>query len=1527
MTSSTSSSSGIAGRAQVQLDESATEYAIQSPVIDLTGSDYETCDANRASKRQKVGTTIDSLDTPQASTTQLSQPCSFASQDTGPSTPTERPSWSFQDEVSDPETPNDDLKKSCLPLPMRPWDYRPQPNIDNEDNIAEIIALNNQLANIEVQTTPFNMKVPEVAPILGSDTPLDFYPWKGLHPEDQLTETTAKQGFYDRVPMAQNETNTARPALYANFKHRSGLKLLSSIFTTALDRRQSRCRVTDFSTFKPPPRVTLTDIKREAWLRDLANPSVPLRKLSRTIPHGIRGKILLDQCVNKGIPVGRAVWLAKCVGANEIRAFKRKGTSAAIANGLEIKWVRDWSVNVQQFVESIVGACGTPNWAPTMSYVVKLAARLFQEHLLDRDLCQEWFLQSLSEASIAILPVWLSMLGTYWAHIVQFRKRGRRLAEILLEKLQKLLALDHFAPKQPIVERLSFVVKTFAETNSSCFILPLTWRTYKHTLITCFSPNMEADSQKVDWITKRNETVIKAELCRRSDYISPSQQFISLLDSPGSANDIDTLFLSCETLNLGYDILLSKVLGWASTNFRCGSARIYATVRLIRRWRKAGVDTDSHIITFLQSKGEAPSFSTDNIYHIVCELVRSHSFAVGKYLQWLLARGAVRDYVSSIPADVSVLTHLPRHRLPTHVWNLRNAILLKAGFSVDSEYRLISSIKFHIHRELADIVPKPSGDPIGGSPLVDGTHISWTIKSEIGHWLREHVISCRKSSLRILPDNDTPSAVEISALTIAQFFKIRDVIESLGDLSLLADILRYATSSDEVPVLISIADTLNYHTDSFKAIGAFVDIFRGILTTYSCIGKSDHLTLELISSLLEIGIKLPTETPAVTMLRRDLSRFDKKFLMMVSSPVSEQPLEPASYSRSTVPDAIRQLLDSGHSIDESNLRQIFDVLVKRLQQPSELDSSHKTARYLSELRNLNPKVFDVLMLKWIISLLKASSRPSFAAFLPPLIGVGCVTFHAFFALIKGVLASDADQQSLRNITELRYELVDLICLESLQEIDLVSYRYKIARQEYISVHAHDALTLINDTFAEISGNHNTQGAKYLFCDLIIQKICKSDLEKASRLLEEFPNCLSFIHKALDILLGFNSRDIPVIQQSHVVIDLIDEFSLPSCLIKLQLLLDATPNEDVARNGVVDSLFKTAEIDIRNGERRWLEVLKVLPVTAAQLIRHRAEHELLSLPLSFANSSDLSYGESALIYLRIIEELSYSIPDEFISSSIGSDIADKMMSLLQGVVESGIVKNAADSLIPNSPGFACDNQISELRAGLWFYILLRLVALHRLSFPAHSTSRTEVNNQTRILIQICYATRLPLFTNRLTKDFSPLLLHFTKQISLVQNLPSTWANLRLQAFDVCCALADTLRDEARFECARFLREKCPPVLPPQNDPRLLFIFGPIPDHQIPIVTHSGPNPSTNGPSTNIPPHLQAAPSQASNMPTFTAPDDPNSFTDKLRLQQNGRVTGPYQPRPWEMLGEAAPVVGVNDTPINLTFFGTRQTRHS
>lgn len=196
----------------------------------------------------------------------------------------------------------------------------------------------------------------------------DFVPWVGDGPEDHFTQTFIQNGYFDKAPVERAETGSAKGSIYPSLKHKSSLYALSTVFSGLLASRRTNGQITAPSTFKPPPRVTLTDTKREAWLKELANPTTSLRKLSRTIPHGIRGKGLLDQCLNKNVPTDRAVWLAKCVGALEIRAFKRKGVNSAIVMGGETKWIRDWTIFVEQFVDGVVASFGDSEWKTKVNY-------------------------------------------------------------------------------------------------------------------------------------------------------------------------------------------------------------------------------------------------------------------------------------------------------------------------------------------------------------------------------------------------------------------------------------------------------------------------------------------------------------------------------------------------------------------------------------------------------------------------------------------------------------------------------------------------------------------------------------------------------------------------------------------------------------------------------------------------------------------------------------------------------------------------------------------------------------------------------------------------------------------------------------------------------------------------------------------------------------------------------------------------------------------------------------------------------
>ncbi|RBQ67702.1 hypothetical protein FVER14953_21136 [Fusarium verticillioides] len=279
-------------------------------------------------------------------------------------------------------SPADSASSTFMPMPTR----RPVPS---QPRFApRITATAPAPAKKDVRPKPYTVEIPSVAPrYFSANRPetvvrnpvdpfskglnsgyADFFPWNGAHYEDEWSSEAITKGTWDKVNLNVPETSSAKLAIFPALKQKTGLNALSTIFMGVLTQRRHRGQINAPSTFKPPPRVTLTDTKREVWLKDLANPAISLRRLSRTIPHGIRGRTLLDQCLNKNVPAERAVWLAKCVGANEIRGLKRKGVNGAFVMGGELKWARDWTVFVEQFVDAVVAGFGENDWKNRVTY-------------------------------------------------------------------------------------------------------------------------------------------------------------------------------------------------------------------------------------------------------------------------------------------------------------------------------------------------------------------------------------------------------------------------------------------------------------------------------------------------------------------------------------------------------------------------------------------------------------------------------------------------------------------------------------------------------------------------------------------------------------------------------------------------------------------------------------------------------------------------------------------------------------------------------------------------------------------------------------------------------------------------------------------------------------------------------------------------------------------------------------------------------------------------------------------------------
>lgn len=230
--------------------------------------------------------------------------------------------------------------------------------------------------------------------------------------------------------------------------------------------------------------------------------------------------------------------------------------------------------------------------------------------------------------------------------------------------------------------------------------------------------------------------------------------------------------------------------------------------------------------------------------------------------------------------------------------------------------------------------------------------------------------------------------------------------------------------------------------------------------------------------------------------------------------------------------------------------------------------------------------------------------------------------------------------------------------------------------------------------------------------------------------------------------------------------------------------------------------------------------------------------------------------------------------------------------------------------------------SEENFVFWLTAMLQMIRIHRAAFDLPASAGNQrmgaYAELSRLLIIICCLalSRTPLGLTvqpRLDLSASSYFLASAKEVRAGNTIQT-------YALDIASSLVDSLSDEARQHCANFIKERFPPALNVQNDTRLQYLFGPIADNLGGVLPSSM---SVSSPAATLTPSNN--PANAAGGAGGNAIEDPLALNNRLRVQSRGRVIGSYPVRPWEMLEEAAPVVGANDTAIDLNLFGARKVR--
>ncbi|KAF6837982.1 Mediator of RNA polymerase II transcription subunit 12 [Colletotrichum musicola] len=1322
----------------------------------------------------------------------------------------------------------------------------------------------------------------------------DFFPWTGNHPEDQWSETIIKNGYFDKPPATSTETSSAKTALFPNLKHKAGLNLLSNIFVGVLNQRKLNGQITSPSTFKPPPRVTLTDTKRELWLRELANPSTSLRRLSRTIPHGIRNKVLLDHCLNKNVPTERAVWLVKCVGANELRATKRKAIGTFGVGG-ETKWLRDWTGCVQSFVEGAATNFGDPDWKAKVQYAIRLATHLYAEQLVERDAYMEWLVSSLENSTQAKLPMWILITQIYWKDLLRLRKHGRRLVIALLSHLNTI----HNDPDRDILvqlsTRLTSLLIPLLSSYPDNFVAPSPWFKYRDALLASIPAENEFAQAAFMSINMRNEQLVAPA---NNSQPANRQILVKHLDSTFQTTYTPDLAAQCWAVSEDKSMIVRTLLEWCTSPHRPGVAKVYITASLLRSWVATGLDVTTALLDLLSSNPPSETNAKKVFHRLVSEVVRNGDFQFQRYVFWLISRGGLRqpsDTEAEGPCGTRLLVDLPLHALNPSALATRASLLRRAEYDVKDEADDINLALKCVQHALG--LPIPPGDPmLQRKPMTLGklcrliASSSRALQTEVG---------ARILQIFTTETVMTKNGPQVSA---PMFNFARAVLEAASDFAVLVEVVRVVMRVSNPEVLASCADTANVHLPIFAALGAGKELFDSLMERLKAVGEEQGIAARpLLASLANLAARLPGLTNTAAHLRKELHQCDRNTAIDACSPVSDNMAAQLQDAEGELHEEIEKLLTSGTSVDRPTMDRLFHTVVSRLEN-SWSNSPERQRAYsglLGRLRIFDAQHFDLRMTDWVHHVGALKARPGLADIYPLLISMGCLTIPIILTTttIDATRIASNLSAPVNSTTTYMQEVLHLTTMPLPPKTALTpeeTCRFYI--QQRLAPHQKhkDMVILTRNALVEFSRLQSRPGlllplATPAFRDNMLELMRMLVLLDAPAVVQalgiKIPEpALGGLFAQITTKLLRPGADEGAPLTFETVLELANEFTLPFCQLKLSIGLTAdtttSPGGGEQAMSQFDMFSRAMDRAVSANNVMWTSMLPYLNEEVTEHLKRQAHMRFLGLFPSQKNPPALDpLSEDSVklagSLLSVVEAIVRGRPP-LRASQLTSGMVDKLTELWEILAAGG-------------------NDKRELRASIirhWLPALLRFITLH-------TNPNEPVTPATPAVSAVPGANNLkPPTTTMASEIRARILIALSGLVLELDNLGledlEITRHLGQQAFDLAVLLVDGLPEEARQQCVRVLLKGGTPQNPASSDARLQFLFS----HMPPPADHF------------VLAHRQQPTIQQQSGPP--RPKIPISFqgTDKLT---------PFVLRKWEMLSEPTPSVGENDTALSLTLF--------
>ena len=195
-----------------------------------------------------------------------------------------------------------------------------------------------------------------------------------------------------------------------------------------------------------------------------------------------------------------------------------------------------------------------------------------------------------------------------------------------------------------VYKQLTKLLTTIMLSAPACLILPACWSKYEDAIQNCLDKKEPRLQSSFDSLTKRNLRLRNRSLNQKPPATkSDRRTIIMYLDKVRYDQSFGKVAAACLRATDDHDMLIRTCIEWSSSVYRYGCFRAYAAARLLRIWRRKGVNLQGPIFNFLAACADVPDLRKRDVYSLLAELVRSRHLSVGKYLQWLIARGTLDD--------------------------------------------------------------------------------------------------------------------------------------------------------------------------------------------------------------------------------------------------------------------------------------------------------------------------------------------------------------------------------------------------------------------------------------------------------------------------------------------------------------------------------------------------------------------------------------------------------------------------------------------------------------------------------------------------------------------------------------------------------------------------------------------------------------------------------------------------------------------------------------------------------------------